>query len=294
MPIVAPTNLKIYAPALNPSLDLTAEPTLEGLAGTDIMGNAIAAGGQAVNVVDGYPNRPVTVTTGTPSPPSSSSFRIDAALNRRRTIDAVIMDGHNLLSAYPEALRQQMDVLHHTADNVGAATQVVPTKIISGLLGKRRPRVHLNGTTSDYISAPNNADTNFGAGSWTLFFYGDHTAGAFFSNKGGMSAAAGVIFAIVSGQLRYSLGDGANQRSPGVTVDASAGRHLWALVLDRATEDIFIGEDGVLVWTDTVGSAAIGDIDNAAAWNIGRETDGGNPYDGEIFLYGFANRAISA
>ena len=164
MPILTPNNFKIIVPDLA-NVDQTAEPTVEVETATDYLGNAVAAGEQAINVMDGYPERPVQVDTDG----SSATWRFDMALTKRRTYDAFVVDGHNLRSAYPLALRDMIHILAHTSDAVGSATEVVYSKIMSGLLGKGRPRLKYDGIASKTTVA-DSAHLDFDNGDGSIEF----------------------------------------------------------------------------------------------------------------------------
>jgi len=158
MPIMTPTKMKLIVPDLA-NVDQTAEPTVEDQGATDYLGNSVADGAQAVNVMDGYPERPVQVDTSG----ERTTWRLDTALTKRRTYDAFVIDGQNLPVAYPLALRDMINILAHTSDAVGSATEVTYSKIISGLLGKGRPRLRLNGI-ADKVVVSDDADLDWGYG----------------------------------------------------------------------------------------------------------------------------------
>ncbi len=163
MPILNPNTFKVYVPDIE-NVDQTAEPTLEGPTGTDFIGNAVAAGGQAINALDGYPNRPLTVATA--GAPANDPWHLAYALTKRRPYDAWIIDGHNLLSAYPNALRSQVEVIHHTSDVIGSGTRPEPTLLLTGLLNRRRPYLDFDGVDDKVETG---TDTNLGYDDTTPF-----------------------------------------------------------------------------------------------------------------------------
>ncbi|KKK55375.1 hypothetical protein LCGC14_3075190, partial [marine sediment metagenome] len=100
-----PYKARFIVPVALSKFSTTAEPTLEGLAGTDYLGNAVADTGQAINVMDGYPNRHLTVTTNhAASPVGTDAWYIAATLNKRENFDCVMLDRVNLLQCYQAAL----------------------------------------------------------------------------------------------------------------------------------------------------------------------------------------------
>ncbi|GAG56281.1 unnamed protein product, partial [marine sediment metagenome] len=140
-----PYKAKFLVPVALSRFDATAEPTLEGLAGTDYLGGTVDDQGQAINVMDGYPNRYLTVTTD----PGSDDWRIDLELNKRETFDFALLDRINLLQCYQAALSGSIAVISHTSDVVGSGAAVTVSKRLSGFLSKGRP--HLNFKDDDYV-----------------------------------------------------------------------------------------------------------------------------------------------
>ena len=165
--IVKPTTVKFFVPTAIEKFDATAEPTLEGIAGEDHLGNAIASGGQAINAMDSHPHRKVQVTTNS----VATTFRIDGEYLNRIKADFMLIDQHNLRDVYPAAERPQIGIHHHTADVFGSATEISADRVITGLLGKRRPYLDLDGD-NDYINVSDHADLDVGVGDFALQWHG--------------------------------------------------------------------------------------------------------------------------
>ncbi len=137
----APTSIKFWAPVTADGFDATAEPTLETQNGLDVLGQAIAAGGQAIGFMDGRPNQLVTVDTDG----ERGTWRADVFLAKYFNIDAFIIDQENMNEAYPHAKRTAFNMRSHTADVYASGTDVTREKVMSGLLGRERPLLELDG-----------------------------------------------------------------------------------------------------------------------------------------------------
>lgn len=119
--ITQPTLIKFLIPTTIEEFDATTEPTLEGIAGEDYLGNTIASGGQAINAMDSHPHRTFQADTAA----VATEWRIDLALDGSESVGFVLVDGHNLASAYPPVgISSLVDVYHNSADNFGTATKI--------------------------------------------------------------------------------------------------------------------------------------------------------------------------
>jgi len=148
--IKEPTQTKFFIPTTIEKFDATAEPTIEGIAGKDYLGNALADTDQAINAMDGHPRRTVQAN----SDGAATIFRIDAEMTVREKIDFMLLDGHNIRDAFAAAVKEQADIHHHSADVFGSATRISPAKSFGGHLGKKRPYLDLDGI-DDYLNNSN-------------------------------------------------------------------------------------------------------------------------------------------
>lgn len=295
----APTSVKIWVPAGQEAFDATAEPTLEDQNGSDILGNAIADTEQAINALDGRPGQLLTVDTSG----ERSTWRIDLEANLRKTYDALMVDAHNLLSAYPLAIRDLLNIYKHTADDdaLASATEVVYSKILSGLLGKGRPRLHFD-EIDDYVTISDDADLQFGSN--TDFSH------AFIFQKSSVPSTANIIIGkrdagndsweiqiLTSGKLRFYFGDGAETYFFDTTQNLCDGDpHMVVFAIDRDVSGYVFVDDGADEAAGKTGT--ITDIDDCSA--AGTDVRWGNkphntsfPLGGYLALGLIYNRCLS-
>jgi len=161
--IQKPTNVKFFVPQTLNLFDATAEPTLEGIAGEDYQGNALASTDQVINAMDSHSRRPFQADTSG----VTTRWRVDTALTRETRTKFWMLDGHNLRDVYPVSLKQSIDIYQDTNASFAGATEITPNKIISGLLGRPRPYVRLNGIT-DKVIVPNDSPFNVTTGDFGL------------------------------------------------------------------------------------------------------------------------------
>ena len=157
------SQIKFFIPSNIDQLDKTAEPTIEDIAGEDYLGNTVADGSQLINMIDAHPNRRGQADTDN----VATTWRIDTEFDIRAKSDFVMIDQHNLRDAYPAAIRHQVDQWHHSVDVFGSATEITVSRVISGLLAKRRPYVDLDGD-NDYMEAADHADLDVTTGDFAL------------------------------------------------------------------------------------------------------------------------------
>lgn len=297
-----PYKARFIVPVALSKFSTTAEPTLEGLAGTDYLGNAVADTGQAINVMDGYPNRHLTVTTNhAASPVGTDAWYIAATLNKRENFDCVMLDRVNLLQCYQAALSGSIAIVSHTSDAVGSATAVTVSKRHSGLLGKGRPHLNFDGS-NDYVTKSNDADLNFGANTdfsiEALIKADTQSALAEIIMKGdsGGGTKRYEFYLAANGTIIASVDDDANPafQISSSTVDDGEWHHIAATFDRDGNIQIYI--DGAADGT-AVSMAVVGDIDDATkplAIGISSADLSSSPFDGDIALIRIWNRAITA
>ncbi len=140
--------ITLYPNELRGKIDVTAEPTVEGLAATSSFNESLSAGDQVTDVLDMDNRAAVAIATaGVDTKP-----RIDIALQKRLKADFCIIDGLNTRAVYPAAVRNLLGIYYDTTATWGSATEVVANAYVAGLLGKGRPRLDYNGS-SDYAEA---------------------------------------------------------------------------------------------------------------------------------------------
>lgn len=118
--ITQPTSIKFFIPTTIEEFDATAEPTLEGITGVDYLGNTITSGGQAINAMDSHPHRTFQADTAG----VATTWRIDMSFDGAESVGFVLVDGHNLGSAYGGGVSNSVDIYHNNADNFGTATKI--------------------------------------------------------------------------------------------------------------------------------------------------------------------------
>ena len=298
-----PYKARFIVPVALSKFNTTAEPTLEGLAGTDYRGNAVADTGQAINVMDGYPNRYLTVTTNhAASPVGTDAWYIAATLNKRENFDCALLDRINLLQCYQAALSGSIAIVSHTSDAVGSATAVTVSKRHSGLLSKGRPHLNFDGI-NDYVTKSNDADLNFGANtdfSIEVIFKTPGTTDSDLVTKGS-SSGVGKRYQLqyLGGStniVRLILDDNSTTSiATGVTaVNDGEWHHIIATADRDGNAQLYL--DGA-----TDGSASsissTGDIDDAAeplTVGIKSQDESSDPFTGDIALVRIWNRALTA
>ncbi len=301
--IKRPYKARFIVPVALSKFSTTAEPTLEGLAGTDYLGGTVADAGQAINVMDGYPNRHLTVTTNhAASPVGADAWYIAATLNKRESFDCVLLDRINLLQCYQAALSGSIAIVSHTSDAVGSATAVTVSKRHSGLLGKGRPYLNFDGT-DNYVSKSNDADLNFGANTdfslEVIFKTSTHTNEDVLIIKGSTGGGGKryiMTLRTATGYLVGGVDDNAtNPEAIGVTDVTDGEWHHVIITFDRnGNMQIYLdgSTDGA-----AVSMAAVGDIDDATkplAIGINANDLSSNPFTGNIALARIWNRVLSA
>lgn len=264
MPLEKPDSLRIYVPTSLGMFNLLAEPELEGQGGTDVLGNAIADGEQAINIMDGFPDQQITVDTAG----ERSTWRIDTAFSKLKSIGFAMLDMHNLLGTYSLAIRQMVSQWFHTADSFGSAIEAVPNTIFSGLLGKDRPFTRYNGVDA-YLSVANDANLNFGANSdFSLHWRGKiaaipaSTHVLIFKKESTSTGHAGYGLAVNSSgkAITYISDGGTSKNTVSTIVVADNEEHDIVATFDRdGVCTIYI--DGVVNGTP-VGISTVGDCDN--------------------------------
>lgn len=288
----APTSIKIWAPASSEAFDATAEPTMEDQNGSDVLGAAIADTEQAVNTMDGRPGQLLTVDTSG----EKSTWRIDLEANIRKTYDALIVDNHNLLSAYPLAIRDLLNIYKHTADDdaLASATEVAYTKIMSGLLGRGRPRLDFDGI-NNYVTKSDDANLKFGENvDFSVFSILETIAeDGIIAGKG--SATRRYYSYLSSGIPYVAIQGNGGSTFPGAGAAINDGDpHSHCYTVDR---------DGTLAhYIDGVASgtpgdvSSVGDIDAAKPYNLGinPNDNSSNPFGGKQWRHLVFNRKLSA
>lgn len=208
----------------------------------------------------------------------SNDYRFDLALNTRKAIDFVVIDGHNLLDVFPASLNRSIKLYHHSSDSFGAATKIIDTVVMSGLFGKRGPFNRYNG-----FNAITNADsaTAYPTG------YPFTVTGWFRVNPGD----GGNIISLVDkdvGNVQFSVqilaGTGLPRllaRNTDAQISTGAGtyddgewRFIAGVFVDETTRRLYVG--GVLddPSPNTTSVTASADIDRLSLGGLGDSTPG--------------------
>lgn len=153
-----PNEITFFIPSTIEKLDQTTDPTIEGVEGTDYLGNTFGDGAQIVNAMDSYSNRPFDAKA------TSLTWRTDAELDEREDVGFIMVDQHNIRSNFPASVKEQIDMHYNTVDTFATATQAVMTKEFSGKLGKDQ-YINLDGV-DDNVTVSDSSEIDFGTGSF--------------------------------------------------------------------------------------------------------------------------------
>jgi hypothetical protein len=139
--------------------------------------------------------------------------------------------------------------------------------------------------TNDYITAPDSADFNFGAGDFTLECWVRPAAFAnnvdLITKRSAFTYGPFSLYLQTDGRMRLlSSGDGANW---GVDITAAAGAltaNTWAHVAATRSGNVWtVWVNGVSQATTTVSHTV---MTNATAVSVGAQANGANPFNGHI------------
>lgn len=161
--IQTPTNIKFFIPTSLNVFDATAQPTIEGIAGEDYLGNALASTDQVINAMDSHSRRPFQADTDG----VATRWRVDTELEREIRSQFWMIDGHNLRDIYPLSLKQTIDIYHDTNGSFSGATEIIPNRTLSGFIGKIRPYVRLNGV-ADSVRVANDSPIDVTTGDFGI------------------------------------------------------------------------------------------------------------------------------
>lgn len=291
--IKPPTVLRIFSPVMLANIGFTAEPELEGKTGSTYRGVAIADGGHAINAADGFPGRVLTINQA----PDASTFNIEYAMTLIKRINSVVLDGHNLLSAYAASLRDSFKIKHSATDVLGV---LVENEVrYTGLLGKERPFNRYDGLTAKTVVA-NDANLNFGEFSdfsfGTIFRTTANTSGVLI-DKGDSGAGRYTIFATGDGTVTARLDDGVSVIdlvSTTTTLNDGNKHTVMATVKRGSATGFKLYIDGALDATPA-DISGLGDIDETDPLTFGVRADNqtSSPFEGDIFEELVYNRAIA-
>ncbi len=137
--IQEPKSIKFIVPTYHTRFDALTEPTLEDITAESYLGDAIADGGQAINALDGQPNRPLTIDTNA----SSADWRFDLVMQRRINVNCLIIDQENLREAYPAAESIIPALKYNSVNSLTGISTAPAIKTVSGLIGESAPYISL-------------------------------------------------------------------------------------------------------------------------------------------------------
>lgn len=230
-----------------------------------------------------------------------SGWRIDLETTERVDVDALIIDSHNLRKAYSASVADMIRLFYHTSDAFASATEIIPSKIITGLLGKRRARLSLNGVTNRIV-IENSDLLNFGSDmsfSLVLIVKTSSTANGAIIAKGS-EGAGGRRYKLVSfgaTKLLLELDDDVALIEVSADSINDGEWHTTIATIDRnETELASIYIDGLLNGTpvDISGLGNINDVTKKLAIGISSNNLSSQPLDGDIPLISLWNRALSS
>jgi len=281
--------IKFFIPSNQGNFDITAEPTLEGLAGEDYLGNTVAITDQLINAMDAHPRRRGQADTDN----VATVWRVDAEFDIRAKSDFMMLDQHNLRDAYAAAVREQVEINHHSADVFGSATTISPARVISGLMNKRRPYLDLDGS-NDYINVSDADKLDVGTTDFALQVHFRPDTVSVNKQKLIHKYAAPV------GPLYYGLELREDDLWILLDDDTQNGDAKIGTAICEAGDDVYVwvdfdrngnatawirknDDDTVLLGTVDISSTS-GDLDNTGDFRIGSENSGTtDAFNGRIY-----------
>lgn len=272
-----PNNITFFIPSTIEELDQTIEPTLEGVGGTDYLGNAIADGGQVINAMDSYSSRPFSPTTIG----STSSWRVDAELDEREKAGFIMVDQHNLRNVYTAATKEQIEISHNTVNTFSSSTAPALVKEWSGILGEDPPYLNFDGI-DDNVTTADVPGLNFGINSFTievLFRFNTLSDGAIVWGKkstlAGTDAGWNISYTAATNVFTFRTTNGSSivlvDSGTNQTIEAGKLYHLVCL-RDASTPLVSMYVNDVL--STSSASVTARDVDNAIDLIMGNDSTG--------------------
>ena len=225
-----------------------------------------------------------------------NDYRFDLALNSRMETSFAIIDGHNLLDVFPASLLRSMKMYHNSVDAFGSATEIIPSTVMAGLLGRDVPSIDLDGV-DDAGSSPSDASVNFDrTDPFSIireFEVDIADAGLGIFTKGTIGSFGYYMSTADGTQFRLGLGDDLGNRvimdfTPSGNYTGIKRRIGFSYDGSGITDGIKGYENGVPVALEVAaGDTLSGDMTTATALSVGRDSAGkfmqGKDYGGAIY-----------